>query len=615
MLDVWPALPLVILCHGNYRTGGVDSIIAGLERIDRVRLINLADVWSSDLEILLEAMQQPFPELTRLLLHSRGIAGEVVPVVPDSFLGGSAPRLRHLHLDCIPFPGLPNLLLSATFLVDVALHNIPHSGYFPPDTMVTALSSLTSLESLLLQFQSPRSFPDPEAEHPPPSTRSALSVLTYFAFKGDCEYLEDLVARIDVPRLNNLKITFFNDITFDTPQLMQFISRTPMLGTLQRAYITLPGGDAASVKFSPQTSGDGGLNMKILCRGLEWQVSSLEQVCSSCLPPLSMLEDLYIYEDPHSQLDWKDNIENGLWLGLLHPFTVVENLYLSERIAQNIGPALQELVGGRSMEVFPTLQNVFLKGLQPSGPVQEGIGQFISSRQAIGRPIAVSRWGDSYSKQDNLYLGQDDSDQEDWERKRSDSKEDNSGQDDSDQDDSEQDNSEQDNSEEDSLEEDNLEEDNLEEDNLEEDNLEEDNLEEDNLEEDNLEEDNLEEDNLEEDNSEEDSPEEDNSEEDNSEEDNSEEDNSEEDNSEEDNSEEDNLEEDNSERDDLEQHDLEQHDLEEDNLEEDDSERDDLEQHDFEQHNSEQDDFDSEQDDFYSEQDDFYSEQDDFYSE
>jgi hypothetical protein len=119
-----------------------------------------------------------------------------------------------------------------------------------------------------------------------------------------------------------------------------------------------------------------------------------------------MLEDLYIDEDPHSQLDWKDNIESRLWLGLLHPFTAVKNLYLSERFAQSIGPALQELVGSKPMEVFPTLQNIFLKGLQPSGPVQEGIGQFISWRQVTGRPIAVSRWGDSYSEQVDLSLEQ-----------------------------------------------------------------------------------------------------------------------------------------------------------------------------------------------------------------
>jgi hypothetical protein len=113
------------------------------------------------------------------------------------------------------------------------------------------------------------------------------------------------------------------------------------------------------------------------------------QVCTSCLPPLSTLEDVFIYEDPCWQTHWQDNIENVLWLELLHPFTSVKNLYISGYIAQGIVPALQELVGGRATEVLPTLQNIFLE-LQPSRPVQEGIQQVIAVRQAAGHPIAVS---------------------------------------------------------------------------------------------------------------------------------------------------------------------------------------------------------------------------------
>ena len=105
-----------------------------------------------------------------------------------------------------------------------------------------------------------------------------------------------------------------------------------------------------------------------------------------------MLEDLYIYEDPNSQPDWNGDIENGLWLQLLRPFTAVKNLYLSEQFTLCIGPALQELAEGRTTAVLPALQNIFLKGLEPSGPVQEGIGQFVASRQVTSRPISVSRW-------------------------------------------------------------------------------------------------------------------------------------------------------------------------------------------------------------------------------
>jgi hypothetical protein len=111
-----------------------------------------------------------------------------------------------------------------------------------------------------------------------------------------------------------------------------------------------------------------------------------------------VLEGLYIYEHTYSAPDWKDNIENTLWLELLHPFTTVKNLYLSEKFALRIAPALQELVGSRTTKVLPTLQNIFLEGLQPSGPVQEGIVTFVSARQLSGHPITVSLWEGAASR-------------------------------------------------------------------------------------------------------------------------------------------------------------------------------------------------------------------------
>ena len=400
-LDVWPALPLVILCFNDYSIEDVDNIVAVLERSERVCRIYLG-IQSSDLEIYLAAMQQPFPELTHLNFRRNfpWIGDDETVVVPDSFLGGSAPRLEFLQLNRIPFPELPKLLLSATHLVDLRLLNIPHSGYISPDVMVTALSALTSLSSFSLKFQSPRSCPDQASRRPPPSTRSVLPVLESFQFKGVTEYMEDLVARIDAPRLSSLKITFFNDTVFDTPRFIQFISRTPVSRELHKAHFTL-WNRRANLGFSSRTFGVRILSVNILCQGLDWQLSSLEQVCTSCLPPLSMLEDLYIYEIPYSKTNRKDDIENGPWLQLLYTFTAVENLYLSEQFALRIGPALQELAEGRTAEVLPALQNIFLEGLKSSGLVQEGIGKFVAARQVAGRPIAVFSWANS--ERDGVY--------------------------------------------------------------------------------------------------------------------------------------------------------------------------------------------------------------------
>ena len=398
-LDVWPALPLVVVINARgFPVKSVDNIVAVLERSNRVRTISVIGVFSSDLEKVLAAMQVPFPELTYLELKPND---EMVTVIPDSFLGGSARRLQYLYFHDIPFPGLPKLLLSATHLVNLRLHDIPHSGYISPETMVSALSALTSLSVLYVRFQSPRSLPDRTSRRPPPLTRFILPALMIFSFKGVSDYLEDLVSRIDAPRLDTLRITFFNQIVFDTPQFIQFISRTSTSEALVKASVSFEDGKAV-IDISSQ-SYYRTLKVGISCRELDWQVSSLEQVCTLCLPPLSMLEDLYISEEPSWQSDWQDNIENTLWLELLLPFTSVKNLYLSEELARRIVPALQELVGGRTTEVLPALENIFLEGTQPSEPVQKGIEQCIATRQATDHPITVSCWERREARSQEVY--------------------------------------------------------------------------------------------------------------------------------------------------------------------------------------------------------------------
>jgi hypothetical protein len=386
-LDVWPALPLIV--EGNMTSSGTDNIIAALGQSNRVRQVDL-DLAGWQLEEVLAAMQVPFPELTEMRLRLHG----ETPVIPDSFLGGSAPRLQHFDLDGIPFPGFPNLLLSATHFVYLELTDIPHSGYISPEAMVALLSMLSSLETLYLEFRSPQPRPDLETRSLSPLKRSILHALDNFRFKGVTEYLEDLVTFIDAPQLNVLNITFFNQIDFDCPRLAQFINCTPKLRTHDEVHVFFDYSTASIERRSRISTSRfrfGSIWIGILCREPDWQLSSIEQVCSS-LHPLSTVEDLNI-EHQYSQLVWKnDAIENTLWLDLLLPFTAVKNLYLSRESAPVIAAALQELVGGRISEMLPSLQNIFVEMLEPSGPFRENIAQFVAARQLPGRPIAITDW-------------------------------------------------------------------------------------------------------------------------------------------------------------------------------------------------------------------------------
>ena len=390
-LDVWPAYPLAISSYHSSTKGKLDNMLAALEHRHRVCQIRLVDLSICQMEKVLAAMQVPFPELTELVFQV--MSADDIAVVPDSFLAGSAPLLRHLTTFHLPFPGLPKLLLSATHLATLRLSEIPHSGYFSPESLLSALSVCTSLRHLSLTFQSPRSCPDQARPPPPPSERIVLHALTDVLFVGASEYLEDLVAGIDAP-VKDLGVVLFNDIVLNTPQLVQFISRTPTLKSYEKNCLFL-GTEVARVLLSSQTTSHyGQFRMDMQCCGLEWQVSFLEQICTSFMPFHPKLEDLSITLTL-SDLDRINKIENTLWLELLRPFTAVKKFELSGLAAQSIVPALQELVedSDRTTEVLPALENIILRDSEPeleSQAVQEGIWQFVAARQAIGHHITTN---------------------------------------------------------------------------------------------------------------------------------------------------------------------------------------------------------------------------------
>jgi hypothetical protein len=96
---------------------------------------------------------------------------------------------------------------------------------------------------------------------------------------------------------------------------------------------------------------------------------------------LDIIWNLWGSEDP-------EVIENSEWQEILRSFTAVKSLYISREAVPQIAPALQEL-GERVTEVLPSLETLTL--YEPmSGPVQEGIARFVSARQLVGHPVAIS---------------------------------------------------------------------------------------------------------------------------------------------------------------------------------------------------------------------------------
>jgi len=381
-LDIWPNLPIII---DYYKGIDEDDVIAALEHPHRVSFVRLR-LTGPQLEKMATVMQEPFPALKRLILLTRIWNG--VPILPCEFLGRSAPCLRTIELDGIPFSSLPALLLSTNDLVRLQLLRIPQTGYISPEAMVAGLATLTRLEYLDIEFQSPASRPD--RIRLPPVTRTVLPALTMFEFRGVREYLEDFVARINTPRLFWISASCFNQLVdFEVPQLWQFIDHSEDLSQNTRCCLQFRH-DRVSFGAGPTThilesksfeDFARCIDVNISCEGIDWQVSHIAQALNQTAVLSNMLHlaiDFYgISPEPEDM----DDIE---WLQLLRPFSSIQTLFVSSNFARHISRALEDIAVVMATEVLPALDMLCLE----DQPVSSD-HKFIAARWESGRPVTT----------------------------------------------------------------------------------------------------------------------------------------------------------------------------------------------------------------------------------
>jgi hypothetical protein len=254
--------------------------------------------------------------------------------------------------------------------------------------MATCLAALPKLESIVLEFQSPRSRPSRDNRRPPSPTRAVLPALTAFDFQGVSDYLEDLVAQIDAPLLSRAKFRFFNQLTFDSPQLSQFIDRAEALKSLRRADVQLLS-DVVKVTLggggSPADRGT--LELGISCYHPDWQVSSMAQLCGQLSAVVSRVEQLEVRKGCIPRSRWPEEMECAQWLELFDPFVAVEKLVVL-RMGQLVVPAFRELTGERTNDVLPVLRSLSFRGLEANS-LKDDLEPFVSARQSSNRPVSV----------------------------------------------------------------------------------------------------------------------------------------------------------------------------------------------------------------------------------
>jgi hypothetical protein len=386
-LDIWPALPIIVDYCDSYPTGGItphdeDNIVVAFNsaHLDRVRSVKL-DVTGLQLGRIATAMQEPFPVLIHLDISSNHGGA---PVFPLKFLGRTAPCLQEVSLSGVPYPALPTLLLSTSDLVTLNLRNIPPTGYLSPEAMVVGLAAIPRLKSFIIEYQSATHRPD--LIHRPPVTRTIIPALTSFQFQGASEYLEDFVARIDAPQLNQILIFYLNQLVdFQAAQLSKFIDRSlrPELTLFRHAHVTFFD-DKVCFVMSQDPSWDWcSATTVVPCAGIDWQVSHITQVLSEISATLSSVVHLKLdmQLEEVRQLEGTDDVQ---WLPLLRQFPTMRTLHVSWDLVGHVARALEDITTEMVTEMLPSLELIYIGG-QPVSSIKK----FIAVRRLSGRPVTV----------------------------------------------------------------------------------------------------------------------------------------------------------------------------------------------------------------------------------
>ncbi|KAH9037529.1 hypothetical protein EDB84DRAFT_1655483 [Lactarius hengduanensis] len=369
-LGIWPAFPIIIRYDDRRAAvspNDMDNIISVLEHRDRLfgevsRRVAGA-ISGTDTSLYIESPSQY----------------EDLSVFPANFLGGSAPCLLVITLIGIPYPALPRPLLSASDLAHLDLRDIPPTGYVSPEAMVASLATLPRLGCFTIGFRSATSHPDQIRPPPSPMTRTALPALTSFRFIGASEYLEDLVSRIDSPRLNKIPIDYLRLVDYQVTQLSKFVDRSvgPKLTLPRRAQLQFHN---HSVTFTVYPHANHPSDALVVFQGCNWHVLDIAQFLSH-FPTLTNVVDLNIQSalavPNHRVVDMGD-VD---WLHLLHQFSAARTLSLYYEPAVRVPLALEDLPEELVAEVLPSLDLIHMV-VQPAS-----IEKFIAARKLSGCPV------------------------------------------------------------------------------------------------------------------------------------------------------------------------------------------------------------------------------------
>ena len=386
-----PPIPLFIDFpdHGTRAMSRKDeeNIRFGLQWVDRVCRVDL-QAPSSSFRAWLGQMNQVFPRLGDLSLLSTSTEENLV--LPETF---QAPDLRRLTLHGIGLSTRSTLNFSAIALSTLSLTHIGASSYLSPGHLVKQLQGLPYLEKLSIGFAIPIPLTSTEGKLlPAPIPPVPLPSLRRLTFRGVGVYLDNLVAHINAPLLEQLDLTLLFELDFTLVNLTGFIRRTEGYASrcpdfrvkFKKDGVYVDAGHEKLSYHEPWRIKT--LSVRVNCEPLDWQMETALQVCRALGKVVSTLEVLSLDLDVDAMpSDWENMLDDMLWHELLLPFTGAKRLYIGSSLTLELSRTLESVIGDSVMDLLPELQE--LEVTVRMDQATNLYSMFLNTRESLGRPV------------------------------------------------------------------------------------------------------------------------------------------------------------------------------------------------------------------------------------
>jgi hypothetical protein len=386
MLANSPPLPLTVDYSSEDDITAEDEkgILLALEQRDRLRHLRLICP-VQNLQKFIMAIDEEFPILEYLIIYPP-LELNTALVLPETL---RAPNLHHLMLHSFACPIRPRLHPTATGLVTLCLIMRQQSAYIQPNILLQWISLMPQLESLEFAF----SFPVPNRDvgrqltHTPIATHITLPNLRLFWFGGVSAYLEAVLCRITTPRLEKLQILLFKQLTFSVPRLPQFLNTTEIL-RFDNARIVFKD-KAVDVLMFFREANMSAFRVWVDCWHLDWQVSSVAQICNALSQVFSVVEHLTLEHEVHGQSSEEHNhVDRIEWRKLLRSFSNVKTFRVEDGLVEQLSRCLRLEDGELPLELLPELQELVYFGSRDTG---DAFTSCLDARQNAGRPVTLVR--------------------------------------------------------------------------------------------------------------------------------------------------------------------------------------------------------------------------------